>query len=151
MVTSNAVEWQPFSKAITINAPAIYVWKALTEPVWIEKWLLDEELEVIADWRVGGSVSIKGTLHWVDFETKGKVLNVEPGKLLRYQQLSSLSNLTDIDENYSVIEFRLELKQNQTVLTIELSNFPTEAIYRHMVFYWGTTLGVIKNLVEVEV
>lgn len=140
--------WQPFTRTVSVNAPAIEVWRALTEPDLIKKWLLDEELEVLADWCVGGSVIIKGSMHWVYFETKGAVLQVEPGKLLRYQQLSSLSNLPDVEESYSIIEFKLEPLNNQTILIIGLSNFPTESIYRHLVFYWNATLDIIKTFVE---
>ena len=37
---------------------------------------------------------------------------------------------------------------NITELTLTLSNFTTETIYKHLNFYWNTTLEVLKNFIE---
>ena len=33
-------------------------------------------------------------------------------------------------------------------LTLTITNFPTEAIYKHLDFYWRTALEVFKRFVE---
>jgi hypothetical protein len=81
-------------------------------------------------------------------ESNGTVLVFEQEKKLQYNHLSSLSRLPDELENYSIIEFILSPIENQTILTITLSNFPTEEIYRHLAFYWNVTLEILKKQIE---
>jgi hypothetical protein len=38
--------------------------------------------------------------------------------------------------------------QDQTSLTLTINNFPTETIYRHLDFYWRTTLVMLKKFTE---
>ncbi|HEY8894738.1 MAG TPA: SRPBCC domain-containing protein, partial [Niastella sp.] len=79
---------------------------------------------------------------------KGTVLQFEPGKVLSYSHLSSLSRLPDQPNNYTVITFNLAPLQDQTSLTLTINNFPTETIYRHLDFYWRTTLVMLKKFTE---
>ena len=139
---------QPFSKSILIQAPVSKVWKALTDVSLIKKWILEEEINIKTDWKIGSAILIEGSAHWVYFENKGTVLQFEPGKILRYTHLSSLSRLPDEPGNYSEIEFKLSAMSDQTDLTLSLSNFPTRSIYQHLLFYWNTTLGIIKKFIE---
>jgi len=137
-----------FNNNIIINAKPAKVWEVLTCSQLIPKWMAESEIEIITNWQVGSSIIIRGDLHGIPFENTGRVLQFEPEKLLSYSHLSSLSNLPDEIESYSVIEFSLQPKGNQTVLTLALSNFPTEAIYRHLVFYWSVTLEMLKGFIE---
>jgi len=137
-----------FSNIIIINATQTKVWEALTNPQQMTKWMADSEIEILTSWQVGSPIIIRGDLHGIPFENTGLVLQFEPEKLLRYSHLSSLSNLPDKIESYSIIEFGLLPKGNQTVLTLTLSNFPTEEIYRHLVFYWSVTLEMLRGFIE---
>jgi len=137
-----------FNNSIVINAKPAKVWDALTRPKLMAKWMADEEIEIITDWRIGSPIIIRGDLHGIPFENNGQVLQFEPEKILAYSHLSSLSNLPDEIESYSIIKFYLLPKGNQTVLTLTLSNFPTEEIYRHLAFYWRVTPEVLKVFVE---
>ena len=139
---------QLFSKTITIYAPVLKVWQALTNPELMKQWMAEEEIAIITDWKVGAPIFIKGDAHWVYFENKGIVLQYEPEKVLQYSHLSSLSKLPDASENYSLIKFNLVSIENQTTLTLSLSNFPTESIYKHLAFYWNTTLELLKAFIE---
>ncbi len=140
---------QPFEKSITIQAPAASVWHALTNPEWMKRWMGEPEMEIeiTTDWQVGNSILVKG-FHHAWFENRGIVLAAEPGRLLRYTQLSSLSHLPEQPESYTVIEFQLFPSDNRTLLTLAISNFPTETIFKHLEFYWGATLEILKELVE---
>ncbi len=135
-------------KTVEINAPPSKVWDVLTNPIFMKKWMSETELDIVTDWQVGGPIITRGNLHRVNFENKGTVLQFEPGKILEYTHLSSISRLGDQPENYSIFEFRLTPIENQTSLTLTLSNFPTDAIYKHLVFYWNVTLEIIKKMVE---
>ena len=137
------------SKIVHINAPTSAVWETLTRPARMKKWMMpDTEIDILTDWQVGNPFIIRGNLHGIQFENKGIVLQFEMEKILKYSHLSSTSRLADKAENYSIIAFELEPIENQTALTLTLSNFPTETIYKHLAFYWNATLEILKKMVE---
>jgi hypothetical protein len=105
------------------------------------------EFDVITDWKEGSPIVIQG-FHHTKFENKGTILRVAPEQIIRYNYLSSLSRLPDQPENYTIIEFHLMPLENETTLTFTASNFPTEAILKHVDFYWGTTMEILKTLIE---
>jgi uncharacterized protein YndB with AHSA1/START domain len=136
------------TKTVNIDAPASKVWEALTNPELMKKWMFEAEIHIITDWKVGTPIVIRGHMNGKDFENNGIVLQFEPEKILQYSHLSSLSRLPDKPENYSLLEFRLAPMENRTILTLTLSNFPTESIYKHLVFYWNVTLEILKRMIE---
>jgi|SRR5215216_5562869 len=136
------------NKTITIDAPTFKVWEALTNPEVMKKWMSETEINIITDWKVGNPIVIHGNLHRIKFENKGTVLRFERERVLQYSHLSSLSRLPDEPGNYSIIEFIVEPIENQTNLTLTLSNFSTEAIYKHLVFYWNVTLEILKRMID---
>lgn len=134
---------------VTINAPPSAVWRALTRPDLMRQWMGEPEtkIEIFTDWGVGKPIVVKG-FHHAQFENKGMVLQFEPYSVLRYSHLSSLSKLPDNSENYSVIEFRLKPSEDQTLLTLAVSNPPIESIFKHLEFYWKVTIGILKKFIE---
>jgi uncharacterized protein YndB with AHSA1/START domain len=140
---------QQIEKTIIIKALPFAVWDALTNPEVMKQWMGEPELEmeIITDWQVGTPILIKG-FHHIRFENKGTILQFEPNQVLEYNFLSSLSRLHDTYENYTIVQFRLMLLDNQTSLTLTVSNFPTEAIFNHVNFYWRTTLEILKKVIE---
>ena len=136
------------SKTIHINAPTSKVWDALTDPTLMKKWMFEKEIEIITDWHVDSPIIIRGDLHGIPFVNNGLVLQFEPEKVLRYSHLSSISRLRDQPENYTVLDFQIAPMGTQTSLTLTVSNFPTESIYKHMRFYWNVTLEIFKKMLE---
>jgi len=136
------------TKTVTINAPIAKVWDALTNPAIMKKWMSESEIEISTDWQVGSPFLIRGKLHGIKFENRGRVLQFEPEQVLEYSHLSSISRLPDKPENYSSVEFRLAPMENQTTLRVTLRNFPTESIYKHLVFYWNVTPEILKRMME---
>jgi uncharacterized protein YndB with AHSA1/START domain len=134
---------------IIINASPYTVWDTLTNAMLMKQWMGEPEmeLEIITDWKIGSPIAIKG-FHHIKFENKGTVLQFEPNKFLKYNYLSSISRLPDQPENYTIIEFAITPLNNQTALTLTLSNFPTESIFKHIGFYWRTTIHLMKNFAE---
>lgn len=109
----------------------------------------DEEMgiSVITDWKVGSPILIKG-FHHTSFENRGSVLVFKAPGTLSYTHLSSLSRLPDDMENHAVLTFQLKQTDQYTQLTLQLENFATESIYRHLNFYWNGTLGRLKHCIE---
>lgn len=56
--------------------------------------------------------------------------------------------LTDEPASYSTFAFDLEPAPTGTSLTVRVSGFPTEAIEKHLVFYWRGTAQILKRYVE---
>ncbi len=136
------------TRHIRIDAPTAEVWNALVDPEQMKRWMSDTDIHVLIDPRVGGAFIVRGELHGIDFENTGRVLRYEPERALEYSHLSSISELPDEPASYSVVAFRLEPAGTWTDLTLELRNFPTESIHKHLHFYWSVTLGVLKRTVE---
>lgn len=142
-----------FTKTIQLNASAAKVWAALTTPELMRQWMAEPgtEIEIITDWKVGSSMVIRGTLHRINFVNTGTVLQFDPDLALQYTHLSSLSRLPDQPQSYSVVTFQLAATEYQTRLTLTLHNFPTEAIYKHLAFYWNVALEIFRKKVEQQV
>lgn len=140
---------QQLEKTIHIKASPSIVWGTLTNPEVMKQWMGEPEMEIeiITSWKVGTPIVIKG-FHHVKFENTGTVLQFESDRILKYDYLSSISRLPNISENHTLIEFRLAPSENQTILTLTLSNFPTESIYKHINFYWTTTIETLKDWIE---
>jgi uncharacterized protein YndB with AHSA1/START domain len=138
-----------FSNTLRIQSSPTIIWKALTHPELMQQWMGEPEmlLEIDTNWEVGKSIIIRG-FHHVRFENIGVVLQYEPPRLLSYSSLNSVSHLPDIPENHCVLTFLLTPIENETELTITVHNFPTETIFKHLEFYWRTTLHLLKNFVE---
>lgn len=142
---------QTIHKTVQINAPASKVWDALTTPALMTRWMMpDSPIEIITDWQVGGPFTIRGNLHGINFENRGTVLQFEREKTLQYSHLSSSSHLPDVSASYSMLTFELAAAETQTALTLTVDNFPTEIIYKHLAFYWNSTLEILRQSIEQE-
>lgn len=135
-----------FSTTITINASPAALWAILTAP---EEWMGEPEMQikVITDWKVNSPILIQG-FHHAKFENKGIVLQFEEGKRLGYSHLSNVSRLPDIPENYTILEFVLTPSGEGTTLMLNIENFPTEVIRKHLEFFWRGTIFKIKKITE---
>jgi hypothetical protein len=107
----------------------------------------DVGIEVHTNWQVNTPIMIKG-FHHVKFENKGIILAFDKERKLSFTHLDSISKLPDIPESYSTLTFILEPVENGTHLTLNIENFPTESIRKHLEFYWKTTLVILKNKAE---
>ena len=136
------------TKTVLINAPASDVWDALTRPELMKKWMSETEVNILTDWKVGSPILMRGKLHGINFENKGTVLQFEIEKILEYSHLSSISRLPDEPKSYAILAFRLSPIETQIALTITVSNFPTQTIYKHLAFYWNVTLEILKRMIE---
>ena len=141
--------YDPIEHTVAIDAPPEAVWHVLTDPAAMARWLGEPqmEVEVVPDWRDGGSLRIRG-FHHARFENRGAVHRYDPPRRLCYTQLSSLSRLADEPQNHTVFDFRLRPEGSGTVLTLHISGFPTESIFKHLAFYWRVTVNILKQRAE---
>lgn len=138
-----------YKSTLLIQAPPEVVWHALTDTGQMKAWMAEPEMqmEISASWRVGEPVTISG-FHHVPFDNRGKVLVFEKPHRLSYTHLSSLSNLPDEMQNHAVLSFTLAKEGEGTLLTLSISNCLTTTIFKHLEFYWNTTLHALKQHTE---
>src|SRR5436190_23157273 len=85
-------------KKIILKAKPEDVWDALTNPHKTKEYFFG--CEVHSSWKEGGGISFKRKILWlINFELKGKIVYIEPGKLLQYilknRKGTSFSTVTD--------------------------------------------------------
>ena len=130
----------------TVNAPPSRVWEALTKPDLIKQYLFGTE--VTTDWQVGSPITYKGKWEGKTYEDKGKILQIEPGKLIVSSFWSSLSGLPDVPENYKTVRYELSTEGGGTRLTITQDNNETQEEANHSEQNWKMVLEGMKKLLE---
>ena len=89
-----------------IAAPAAQVWRALTDPEIIARYFFGTKVET--DWQPGSPIVWRGVYEGTSYEDKGRVLEVELYRLLRFTHFSPLTGLPDTPENYHALAFHLD-------------------------------------------
>ncbi|HET6596834.1 MAG TPA: SRPBCC domain-containing protein [Anaerolineales bacterium] len=130
----------------TIHAPVSKVWQALVNPELIKQYLFNTE--VISDWKVGSPIIYKGEWEGKAFEDKGKILEIEPEKILRSTHWSPLSGAPDSPENYHTVIYSLSDRGDSTEVTIKQDNNASEDEKAHAEKNWKSVLEGMKNLLE---
>lgn len=140
------------SKTITatvsmeFDVPVAKVWQAITDPALVKQYFFGTDL--VTDWKVGNPIYFRGEWEGRAYEDKGTVLRFEPEKMLQYDYYSSWSELEDKPENYQIITYTVEPKDNGTLLTILQTNVPGEEQKEHSEQNWLMVLGEMKKLIE---
>lgn len=136
-------------KSTIINAFPAEVWKKLTDPESIRKFLFDATVKT--DWKAGHSIEFTGNWKGRDYQGKGEILKIEKEKKLEHTYYSNLSSLPDAPENYCHIIYELEEKDNQTVVSITQTDIDSQDEFDQVSEYWQIVIEKLKVLVEKEV
>jgi uncharacterized protein YndB with AHSA1/START domain len=131
---------------IDTKASTSQVWDALTKPDLIKQYLFGTE--VTTDWQVGSPIIYRGIWNGKAYEDKGKVLQVEPGKLLVSTFWSSLSGVPDMPENYQTVRYELSAQGDGTRLTLIQDNNKSQEEASHSEQNWKMVLEGLKKLLE---
>ncbi len=132
--------------SITVDASPEKVWKALTTPALVKKYLMGTN--VVTDWKEGSSITYDGEYNGKKYHDKGVIKKVEPGKLLQTTYLSSMSGKEDRPENYNLVTYKIKKKEDKTVVTISQDNNATEKEREHSAENWKMVLKKLKEVVE---
>ena len=141
---------------ITINAGSSKVWDALVNPVHTKKYMFG--CEAVSDWKSGSPLLWKGSYEGNEMIfVKGSILNIQPGKLLKYTVIDPNSSMPDIPQNYLNVTYELSEQAGQTNLMVIQDGFENAADgeKRYKEAYnngegWNPILVQIKELVEQE-
>ena len=131
---------------IIANAPVAKVWRALTTPELIKQYLFGTE--VTTDWQPGSPITYRGVWKGKPYEDKGKILQVDPEKLLVSTFWSSVSGLPDTPENYKTITYKLSAEGTGTKITLFQDNNASQEEVKHSEGNWNMVLNALKQLLE---
>ncbi|TDD44445.1 hypothetical protein E1263_40725 [Kribbella antibiotica] len=130
------------SAEIDIDATPERVWEVLINPppsLWFGA-------AVSSDWAVGSPITWSGEWEGKPYEDKGEVLEVEPGRLLRFTHFSPLTGKDDVPENYHTLTWSLS---GSTHLTLTQDNNASAEEAEHSRGMWAQLLGKVKDAAEV--
>jgi len=112
--------------SIIINADAAKVWNILTNPGQTKKYMFG--CETVSDWKQGSALLWQGMHQGKEMVfVKGHILEIVPGRLLKYSVIDPNASYPDIPENYLSVEYRLEKQNGSTVLTVIQDGFEDAA------------------------
>jgi len=136
---------------ITIKAPAIDVWKAITTPETLQQVMMG--MKPVSDWRVGSS------LIWIgrhsnkpEDNAKGVIEAMNVKKELRFTFFFPGYGYPDKPENYNTVKISLAEKDGITEVDAsqgDFSVFTDGATYQgHSQTFWDGSLKILKEIVE---
>lgn len=135
-------------KTIRIKAAPIEVWDALTNPKKTKEYFF--HCEVHSGWKPGDTITFKGKMFFIiDITLTGKILEIEPGKLLKYTLKNGDGN--DGQEGFSTVTDKLRYEKGETILSITDDVGDGEGAEKR--FHksnegWDRVLKGLKELVE---
>ncbi len=131
---------------IDIHAPRSKVWRALTDPDQIQKYMFGSRVD--AEWKPGSRLTWKGEYEGKKYEDKGEVVEVAEERRLKVTHFSPLSGEKDIPENYHTLLYELEENDGITHLAFSQDNNRSEEAAEHSRTNWETVLSGLKQVVE---
>jgi uncharacterized protein YndB with AHSA1/START domain len=132
--------------SVLVSAGPEKVWKALTDPELIKKYLFGTE--AVSDWKVGSPIAYRGVWEGKAYEDKGTITELEPNRRFVSTYWSAFSGLPDKPENYATVTYLLEKEGPGTKLRVIQDNNASEEGRAHSEANWNKVLGVLKSLVE---
>lgn len=131
---------------VSIDAPADKVWKALTTPELIAKYMFGTK--VSTDWKEGSAITYEGEYDGKEYQDKGTIKKLEPNKVFASTYWSSMSGKEDLPDNYNLVTYTLEEGHNKTIVTLAQDNIATDQERLHTLTNWNGVLAELKKVVE---
>lgn len=109
------------TRSVILNATPERVWEALTHPGMTKQYYYNCEID--SDWQEGSTVSWMGTHHGRDINVEGTILEIKPGRKIKYSGFDRLaagdvSRSGDIHITHEIIP-----QGNQTKLLTTIDHF----------------------------
>lgn len=132
--------------SVNIRAPLAKVWDGLTNPDVIKRYMMGAS--VTSDWKRGSPITWKGEWKGRPFEDRGKVLEVQPGRHLKYSHYSPLSGGEDKPENYHNVTVELWGTDGDVRVELEQDNNKTCVARDDSQKNWESMLAGLKQTLE---
>lgn len=132
--------------SIKINAPASKIWDILTNP---DKITLYTGSRAHTDWAFGSPITWEGEMQGTRFQNKGKVMEVDKDRLLRFTYWSGMGGDKDLPQNYSEISYAINpADKDSSELTYARVKIPTAIEKQIFEQHLPYMLEAIKKLAE---
>jgi uncharacterized protein YndB with AHSA1/START domain len=132
--------------SITIKATPPDVWKAITTPASIKKYLMGTTVKT--DWKEGSPISYEGEYNGKKYQDKGIIKKFRPDSVFQSTYWSSMGGKEDKPENYNVVTYTLSDEDDRTLVTLTQDNIATEEEKKHSTENWKQVLQKLKEVVE---
>ncbi|MGZ3834403.1 MAG: SRPBCC family protein [Mucilaginibacter sp.] len=137
---------ESLSTSITIDATIAKVWEALTNPTIVKQYFFGTNVK--SDWKKGSPIIWEGEWEGKTYQDMGKILDIDPGRFVKYSYWSSMSGTEDKPENYANITYRLSENNGKTVLTVSQDNVKSKESKEHSEQNWQSVFGKMKEMIE---
>ena len=130
-----------------IDAPPEKVWRALTDPGLIKKYMFGSEVNT--DWQPGSPITWKGEFEGRPYVDKGEIVSVEPGRRL---EVTHFSPLTGQEDGLRTTTECATTCSRPTVAPLRLTqdNSSSAEEAEHSGANWQMMLDGLKKVVEQE-
>lgn len=131
---------------VNIDTSAEKVWKALTTPEHIAKYLYGAK--VTSDWKEGSTITYEGEYNGKHYRDKGIIKTFEPNKVFASTYWSSMGGKEDKPENYNLVTYTLTGGGEKTLVTLTQDNIATDEEKQQMLMNWNGVLAELKKVAE---
>jgi len=139
-------ESSPATAEVTIKGGVSQVWDALVSPDKIKRYMFGAD--VVSDWKVGSPIVWRGEWRGKPFEDKGRILEIQPGKRLRYSHFSPLSGEPDRPESYHTVTIQVEGIDGEVHVDLSQDHAGDEKARQESSRNWNMMLEGLKKTVE---
>lgn len=108
-------------RKLILNTSPKGVWYTLTTPSETKKYMFN--CEVSSDWRVGSDIIWSGNYKGYESGERGKILEIEKYKHLKYSSIDPNFGIEIKPENYLHITYDLRPEGEKTELITTIENF----------------------------
>lgn len=138
---------------VIIHATPGKIWDLLINPEKIKLYLYGSNVHT--DWNAGSEILfIRDRLHPMapisanPIVDKGRILEIEKEKLLKFSFYSSMEGYRDLPENYSLVTYALSKEGDRVKLEYCRSNIPVEIERNNQDKFMPGMMAQIKMLAE---
>ncbi len=133
-------------QSVKIEASLSKVWDGFINPEIIREYMFGTK--VTSEWKPGAGITWSGEWKGKSYEDKGVILEMIPGKLIKYTYFSPLSGQADVPENYRTITVELKEMEGSVLINLAQDNNPTEESRVHSEMNWKMALETMKRILE---
>jgi uncharacterized protein YndB with AHSA1/START domain len=131
---------------LKFKAPASKVWQGLTDPEMVKAYFFGTQLD--SSWKVGEPITFSGEWDGKKYEDHGKILEIDPGKYVKYSYWSSMAGTDDKPENYANITYELSENNGETTLLITQDNIKNQEAKEHSEQNWNGVFEGLRKMIE---